>query len=118
MAAASRSWRTRLKVQVPSLRAAGGPFDPGRHDARVAWCDDALGLQPVQAGAHGPLRQPGLADQRGHRGERAGTVRPGVVGQAEEHELARGGRLSSPAGWDRARFSAQETASTLTARRS
>ena len=32
----------------------------------VARCDDALGRQPVQAGAYRPLRQPGIADQRGH----------------------------------------------------
>jgi hypothetical protein len=32
------------EVQVPALRAAVGPFDLGRHDARVARPDDALGL--------------------------------------------------------------------------
>src|SRR5262252_5329525 len=42
-----------------------GVFDPGRDDSRVARCDDALGGQPVQAGADRPLRQPGVADQRG-----------------------------------------------------
>jgi hypothetical protein len=89
------------QVQVPALRAAIGWLDPGRDDVRVAPRDDALGLQPVQAGAYRPLRQPGVADQRGHRGECTGAVRPGVVGQADEHELARGGRLPTSVGRDR-----------------
>jgi ubiquinone/menaquinone biosynthesis C-methylase UbiE len=32
-------------------------IDPGRDDVRVARRDDAHSLQPVQAGAHRPLRQ-------------------------------------------------------------
>jgi len=38
---------------------------------------------------------------------------PGVVGQADEYELSRGGRPPAPAGTG-ARFSAQEIATTLT----
>ncbi len=68
------------QVQIPALRPAVGPLDPGRDDVRVARRDDAYGRQPVQAGAHGALRQPGIADQRGHRRERARAVRPGVIG--------------------------------------
>jgi hypothetical protein len=49
---------------------------------------------------------------------RAAPTRPDVVGQADEHELARGGWLPASIGRDRARFSAQEIASTLTGRRS
>ena len=65
----------------------------------VARGDNVFGRQPVQAGTYRPLRQPGVADQRGHRRERARAVRPGVVGQADEHELARAGRLAArPAG--------------------
>jgi len=56
----------KAEVQVPALRAAVGALDPCRDDVRVARCDDALGRQPVQAGADRPLRQPGVADQRGH----------------------------------------------------
>jgi hypothetical protein len=89
------------QVQVPALRAAIGPLDPGRDDARIARCDDARGRQPVQAGAHRPLRQPGVADQRGHRRERAGAVRPGVADQADKDELARAGRLPASVGRDR-----------------
>jgi hypothetical protein len=39
------------QVQVPALRAAVGSLDPGRDDVRVARWNDALGRQPVQAGA-------------------------------------------------------------------
>jgi hypothetical protein len=93
-AQARRRWHRRVaadqaEVQVPALRATISPLDPGRDDVWVAWQDDAPGRQPVQAGAYRALRQAGVADQRGHRGERARPVRPGVVGQADEHELAR-----------------------------
>lgn len=37
---------------------------------------------------NGPFRQAGVADQCGHRRERARAVRPGMIGQADEHELA------------------------------
>jgi hypothetical protein len=50
--------------------------------------------------------------------ERAHAARRGVVGQADEHELARGRRLPAAVGRDRARSSAQEIALTLTGRRS
>jgi len=89
------------QVQVPALRATVGTLDPGRDDARVARRDDARGLQPVQSRAHRPLRQPGVADQRGRRRERPGAVRPGVVGQTDENELARAGRLATTIGRDR-----------------
>jgi hypothetical protein len=65
------------EVQVPALRAAVGSLDPGRDDVWVARCDDVLGRQPVQAGADRPLRQAGVADQRGYRRERGRAVRPG-----------------------------------------
>ena len=39
------------EAQVLALRAAVGPLDPGRDDARAAEWDDVLGRQPVQAGA-------------------------------------------------------------------
>ncbi|MGP0027274.1 MAG: hypothetical protein ACLPKE_28535, partial [Streptosporangiaceae bacterium] len=58
------------QVQVPAQRAPVGSLDPGRDDVRVARGDDALGLQPVQARAHCPLGQAGIADQRGHGRER------------------------------------------------
>src|SRR5215472_18883292 len=106
------------EVQAPALRAAVGALDPCRDDARAAGWDDALGRQPVQADADRPLRRPGIADQRGHRRERARAARPGVVGQADDHELARAGRLPASAGRDWARSSAQEIASTLMGRRS
>jgi hypothetical protein len=77
------------QVQVPAPRAAIGPLDPGRDDTRVAPRDDAPSRQPVQAGTYRPLRHPGIADQRGHRRDRARAVRPGVVGQADKHDLAR-----------------------------
>ena len=50
------------EVQVPALGPAVGAFDPGRDDVRVARADDAQRLQPVQAGAHRALGQPGVAD--------------------------------------------------------
>jgi hypothetical protein len=81
------------QVQVPALRTPVGPLDPRRDDIRVARPDDPLGRQPVQAGAHGPLRQAGVPDERGHRRECAAPVRPGVVGQAHKDELAGAGRL-------------------------
>jgi hypothetical protein len=89
------------QVQVPALRAAVGPLDPGRDDARVARRDDPPGRQPIQAGAYRPHRQAGVADQRGHRRERARAVRPGMIGQANEHELAHAGRLPATIRWDR-----------------
>jgi hypothetical protein len=89
------------EVQVPALGPPVGPLDPSGHDVRIAWLDDARGLQPVQAGPHRPLRQAGVADQRGHRRERPGAVRAGVVGQADEHELARAGWLAAAVGRDR-----------------
>ena len=42
-----------------------------------------------------------VADQRGHRRERARPIRPRVVGQADEHKLARAGRLTAAVGRDR-----------------
>lgn len=105
------------QVQVPALRSPVGALDPGRDDGGVARRDDALGGQSVQAGADRPFGQPGVADQRGHRRKRARAIRPGVVGQANEHELARTGGLPAPVGRDRARFSAPEIASALTAHR-
>ena len=89
------------EVQVPALGPPVGPLDPSGHDVRIAWLDDARGLQPVQAGPHRPLRQAGVADQRGHRRERPGAVRAGVVGQADEHGLARAGWLAAAVGRDR-----------------
>jgi len=89
------------QVQVPALRAAVGSLDPHRDDVRVAGQDDARGLQPVQAGPHCPLRKARVADQRRDRRERACAVRPRVVGQADEHELARTGRLAAAVGRDR-----------------
>ena len=89
------------QVQIPALRAAVGALDPRGDDVRVAGMDDALGCQPVQASTHGALGQAGVADQGGCRGERAGAVRPGVVGQADEHELARAGRLAAAVRRDR-----------------
>jgi hypothetical protein len=59
------------------------------------------GIGQRDTGADRPLRQPGIADQYGHRRERAGTVRPGVVGQAHEHERARARRLPAAIGRDR-----------------
>lgn len=46
------------QAQIPALRAAAGPFDPGRDDIRVTRRDDTLGLQPVQAGV--PVPRPPL----------------------------------------------------------
>jgi hypothetical protein len=89
------------QIQVPALRAPIGALDPGRHDGGVARRDDALGRQPVQAGADRPLGQPGVADQGGHRRERARAIRPSVVGQADEHELARARQLPAAVGRDR-----------------
>jgi len=89
------------QVQVPALRAAVGALDPGRDDAWVTRRDYALSRQPVQAGAYRPLRQPGVADQRGHRRERGRAVGPSVVGEAGEHELARARRLAAAIGRDR-----------------
>ena len=84
--------------------------------SRAAWPDDARGLQPVQRRAHGPLRQVGVADQRGTLGERLLAVgrwrglptrsaRPCRPGSA-----SRRGR-----GGTGARLRAHEIASTLTA---
>jgi hypothetical protein len=64
------------EVQVPALGVPTGVLDPYRDDIRVARPDHALGLQPVQAGAHRALGQPGVTDQRGHRRERSAAVRP------------------------------------------
>jgi hypothetical protein len=89
------------QVQIPALRTAVGPLDPRRDDVRVARRDDALTRQPVQAGAYRPLGQPGVADQRSHGRERADAVRPRVVGQADEYELARAGRLTAAIGRNR-----------------
>ncbi len=80
----------------------------GSHEAR---------FQPVQASAHRPLGQAGIADQRGHGRERARPVRPGVVGQADEDELARARWLAAAVGRGRTRLSAHEIASTLTGHR-
>src|SRR5215472_12817502 len=46
-------------------------------------------------------------------GPPASAVRPGVAGQAREHELARARWLPAPAGRAGARFSAQEIASAM-----
>jgi hypothetical protein len=104
----------RPPVHVPALRAAVGSLDPGCDDVRIAGRDDALGLQSVQAGAYRPFRQPGVADQRGYRRECACAVRPGMVGQADQHELARAGRPGRGRPGRVPRLSAHEIASTLT----
>jgi hypothetical protein len=104
----------RAEVQVPALGAAVGPFDPRRDDVRVARPDDALRLQPVQAGAHRALGQAGVTDQRGQRRERSGAARPGMIGQAHEPELARVRRPPATIGRNRRKVERQEIASTLT----
>jgi len=80
--------------QVIGRRSAR--LNPGRDKVGIARCDDALAFQPLQAGAYRPLRQPGVADQRGHRQERARAVRAGVIRQADEHKFAGAGRLPGP----------------------
>jgi len=62
--------------QVPALGTPVGAADARRDDARIAGRDDALGLQPVQAGAYCPLGQAGVADQRGDGRERARAIGP------------------------------------------
>jgi hypothetical protein len=104
----------RPPVHVPALRAAVGSLDPGCDDVRIAGRDDALGLQSVQADAYRPFRQPGVANQRGYRRECACAVRPGMVGQADQHELARAGRPGRGRPGRVPRLSAHEIASTLT----
>ena len=133
--ACSRPWRTgqgtdapvpqcslgqlvpdQARVQVPALRPPVGALDPRRDNVPIAGPDDPS-LPPIQARARRPLRQAGVADQRGHRRERARAVPPGMAGQADEHELVRAGRLDAAIGRDRASFGAQ-IASTLTGHRS
>ena len=86
----SRSWRQGRGTGAPALRdrprqgpgrscRGSGPslVGAGRRAATmpgIAGRDDAAGLQPVQAGAHCALGQPGVADQRGHRRERGGAL--------------------------------------------
>jgi hypothetical protein len=106
MPVSARSSRDHAKVQVPALWPPAGALDPCRDDARVAQRDDALGLQPVQARAD---RAPGAARCSGPAWPPAGrgrVVRPGVAGQAGEHELARAGRPPAAIGRNRARSSA------------
>ena len=89
------------QVQVPTPRPPVGPLDPRRHHGGVARPDQARSFQPAKARPHGTLRQTGVAHQRPHRRERAATIRTRVVGQANEHELARAGRLAAAIGRDR-----------------
>ncbi len=91
------------QAQVPALRPPVRSLDPRRHDVRVARRDDGRGLQPVQARAHRALRQPGVPNQGGRRRERARAIRPRVVRQAGQHELARARRLAAAIGRDRSK---------------
>jgi hypothetical protein len=50
------------EVQVPALRTPVGAHDPRRDNVRTAGPDDPPSLQPIQARAHCPLRQAGVAD--------------------------------------------------------
>jgi hypothetical protein len=89
------------EVQVPALGAPVGALDPRRDEVRVARPDDAPGFEPVETGAYRALGQAGVAHQRGHRRERPAPVRPGMIGQADEHELARAGWLAAAVGRNR-----------------
>lgn len=62
------------EVQVPAWWPPAGALDRAATMPGIAGRDDAVGLQPVQAGAHCALGQPGVADQRGRRRERGGAL--------------------------------------------
>jgi hypothetical protein len=110
--------RDHPRVQVPALWPPVGALDPGRDDVRVARRDDALGPQPVQAGAHRPLRQPGCSrpawpptGTRLLRPARCGLARPASTNL---HALDGWPPRSAGTG---ARLRAQEITSTLTSHR-
>ena len=87
--------------QVPALRPLAGPPDPGGDDRRVTRPDHTVGLEPVQRGPHGALGQVGVADQGAHARECSGTVRAGMIGQPDQHGLARAVPLTATVAGDR-----------------
>jgi hypothetical protein len=72
------------KIRRPSSPS----IDLRGDDRRITGPDDALCLQPVQGGAHGPLGQVRVADQRPDAGERLLAVRRRMVGEPDQHRLA------------------------------
>jgi len=104
------------QVQAPILRAAVRSLHPGRDDVRVARRDDASGLQPVQAGAHGALRQAGVRTSVATEGKAPVPSGPAWLARPTSTNLhALDGWPLQSAGTG-ARFSAHEIASTLTSR--